>query len=103
MSVGEAEAVAAELDGSPRAKVEAILDGRGIRHTYFSGIPDDWDGHESVASMSGLPERRVSGTVRAVAAGGRDWVSRTDIYIYFFFDRDDRLIRHKVRTHIIGL
>jgi hypothetical protein len=103
MTVSKVEAmIAADLPpGTTRKQVEAWLDAQGIDHSYSAGGVDDWEGYQSVMSMAGVNQQNLGGTVRAtVRKANVDLILPGEINVYFFFDKQDRLVRHLVRPFV---
>jgi hypothetical protein len=93
--------VGAEIPvGSPRPEVEASLKKLGIKHSYFHDVTKGNIASihgQTLPQRAGLAERDLSGMVEWVIDDANvDLFHPSYIYVYFFFDREERLVGHLV-------
>jgi hypothetical protein len=99
--------------GATRAQVEAWIDSIPsdstcrVYHDYFNfdiaPFRDHLDtiGNQTVVELSGLPRDQVKSMVRAPFAGANvDLIWGGRVTVYFFFDRNDRLLGYFMDTFV---
>jgi hypothetical protein len=97
--------------GSTRAQIEAWLDlirPDGLFHVdrdYFQGTADlGVIGDQTPLQLSRLPPDQVAGVVRArFHSANVNLIFTGWIDVYFFFDKNDRLLGHYVNPFVAGL
>ena len=89
----ESDIAAATPPGSTRTEVKRWLDSRHLRSAFLRADSRmDGMGYDNVATRAHLDYEQLSGCLRARI--GRSISFRpAGIYIYFFFDKNDRLVK----------
>jgi hypothetical protein len=86
--------------GCGRAEVETWLHRQGIRHSYWQDTTGDRRGEHTMPMLAGLDSKDLSGMVRGEIAHSEganvNWIFPGDISMYFFFDKQGRLVGHLV-------
>jgi len=95
--------------GSARLEVEAWLKNHNIKYAYLDDVTRNRLDGQSVPQRAGLAERDLSGMVEGYIANANvDAIYQGSILVYFFFDREGRLVGHLIyplvaaRTHLMG-
>jgi hypothetical protein len=92
--------------GTPRTDVVAWLRSTNQHFDYFQDVSGGLDryGNTSILQTSEIPPDEIGGVVRfTIRDTERGLVLWTDIEVYLFFDKSDRLIKHVVMTEVTGL
>ena len=110
-TVGKVERlVRSELpSGSTRPEVEAWLKNHSIKHSYLEDVTRNRLDGQTVPQRAGLSDRDLSGMVEGYIGNANvDAIYQGSILVYFFFDREGRLVGHLIyplvtgRTHLMG-
>jgi hypothetical protein len=83
--------------GSNPTEVEAWLQERRIQYWYLEDVTRNRLGRQTMPEIAGLEARDLSGMVKATIsdANGHPLLSG-NINIYFFFDKNGKLVKHLV-------
>lgn len=89
----ESDIATATPPGSARSEVKAWLDSRHLRNAFLRANPRmDGMGSDNVATRAHLDYEQLSGCLRA-RIGRSISLDSAAVYIYFFFDKKDRLVK----------
>jgi hypothetical protein len=98
-------AIRAEVkEGSNRQSLEMWFQTHGIPHKYFEG-PDHAKFNNDVAKSAGLQGTEISGVLQGfidMEHSNEHFLLPSEIFIYFFFDSDGRLLGHFVDPAVYG-
>jgi hypothetical protein len=84
--------------GSDRAQVEDRLNRHSIKHAYFINNADH-EYYMGFARDAGLRKEDLSGVLKGnVGPANEGWILRSEIEVFFFFDRQGRLAGHFVEV-----
>jgi hypothetical protein len=98
------EAARALPVGSTRASVESWLRSRSDHTSYFSAPgPADEIGHETVIARAGLDAGQLGGCLRSQFGSSNVMLCDTIVYAYFFFDKNERLVKMWTEWHYQSL
>lgn len=94
------QAIQAEVPAAARRpEVETWLDGRGIKHDYFTDTTGDRSGNRTKPMLAGLRDEDLGGMVRGMIACPNAAAGVSDsgrLSIYFFFDKQGVCVGHLV-------
>jgi hypothetical protein len=107
-SVARLEAsIAAEVpSGADRWTIEKWFDGHRISHDFLVDTTGDRSGHSTMPMLAGLRDGDLGGMVRGLIWGSEANVGFLEsgrIALYFFFDKEGRLVGHLVDPFIYSL
>jgi hypothetical protein len=97
--------------GCSREQVEGWLDRHAIPHGYFGGTAKDAEFNAYLARQAGVDGANLSGVVQGDIADANEHLLRhptgflflcSEIYLYFFFDKQGRLVGHWVDVAVYG-
>lgn len=88
-----------------QSAVKSVLDRHHIQHSTFDARPDDASTDiSSAAKEAGLKSKDYRVCLRGqIVDAAVDFLFHQHIWMYFFFDEQDRLVGHWIDTQVIGL
>lgn len=96
--------IAAEVPaGCNRAHVDAWFDKHRIQHQYMADTTGDQSGNSTMPMLAGLRDQALRGMERGLIEGPEANVGFLEsgrISVYFFFDKEGRVVGHLVHTFI---
>lgn len=99
--------IVAEVPGAcDRTHVEAWFDKHGIEHLYFADTTGDQAGKNTMPMLAGLRDEDLSGMVRGRIDGPEANVGFGEsgrISVYFFFDKQGKMVGHLVYVFVYSL
>lgn len=89
--------------GADRRTVEKWFDAHGIPHSYFTDTTADSLGGSTAATLAGLRDEDLGGTVRGLIdepEANLGFLRSGEIWIYFFLDKHGRVVGHLVHPFV---